>query len=598
MDNERRHHHHQMSEQEVLIMFLVFGAVCAIGAGFWVLRYVYLIPTRLVVAMFGSAVIGLYACFEVIYYFATKKSKIEKEWPRRRPFVSTRDRIRHFESAQKARMVYLGTDSMGKPFFWTEQERVQQTIVLGSSGSGKTSLLENILQQDIAAGHPVIFLDGKGELKLFDRVQQWAAACGRIQDLHLISPEQAEFSSVYNPCQTTMGQADANFSFIFDSFSDNGNPFFDAVQRDFLLNIGNVLSFCGKPFNFKDIMVCAQEPDQLLKILQMAESHVRSLPHIDKYTLDQFRLSQRVLFNGLSDENQMYNIKNLITKLTQFLSKDMALLTGGYERMITLDEVLDKKQILFVSLNINIKASATEAIGKMLLSNLQLVIGRRYANTAEGTKHPFASIIFDEFAPFAYTNFARILQTVRGSRCAMILALQSINQLESVSKEFAKEVSAAPNNKLILKISDDSTAEFVTKASGLLLRHRPTFQFRKTGLFNNTIKEQETGTLSNVRESVIEDQWVKYQPVGQCEFLRASPTRGFVHHHVHINPPFEGTVSVVPSDVQVDADTFSGIIPGAPVPVFVPITAQTTDGLNLQYGAVDVLKGTKGKSRR
>ena len=52
----------------------------------------------------------------------------------------------------------------------------------------------------------------------------------------------------------------------------------------------------------------------------------------------------------------------------------------------------------------------------MLLQSLQLLVGQRYL---EPDFHrgggSMISVILDEFAPFAYPNFAQILQTARGS---------------------------------------------------------------------------------------------------------------------------------------------------------------------------------------
>ena len=78
--------------------------------------------------------------------------------------------------------------------------------------------------------------------------------------------------------------------------------------------------------------------------------------------------------------------------------------------------MIDKGLILFMSLNVNVNERAVTALGRMLLQNLQLMIGRRYSRAEEGEHQPFVSVIMDEFSPFAYENFAHILQTARGAQ--------------------------------------------------------------------------------------------------------------------------------------------------------------------------------------
>src|SRR5437899_10143466 len=116
-----------------------------------------------------------------------------------------------------------------------------------------------------------------------------------------------------------------------------------------------------------------------------------------------------------------------------FLEDDLSVVTGAYHYLLSLDEVIDKELILFVSLNTNKNSKAVTALGRMLLQNMQLMIGKRYENEQERRREnrPMVSVILDEFAPFAYSNFAQILQTARGTNTAFLFALQALPQLLS-----------------------------------------------------------------------------------------------------------------------------------------------------------------------
>src|SRR6185437_3514471 len=111
--------------------------------------------------------------------------------------------------------------------------------------------------------------------------------------------------------------------------------------------------------------------------------------------------------------------------------------------LLTLDEVVERQLILFVSLNTNKNSRAVSALGRMLLQNLQLMVGDRYLKSPrqDHSSEPTVSVILDEFAPFAHPNFAYLLQTARGSGVALLFAVQSIPQLRSVNRSFADELS-------------------------------------------------------------------------------------------------------------------------------------------------------------
>jgi hypothetical protein len=169
--------------------------------------------------------------------------------------------------AQDAESVLVGHESDGQPFYWTTRP-VQQTIASGMTGAGKTTLIESILQQDICSGVPIIFIDGKGEKKLLDRILPIVEAAGRMDNFRLIDPSQPENSVAFNPFWAPHGDPDAHVAFIFESFKvDGGDDFFDQHQRVYLENIARILFYSGKRFNFYDVLVAAYDD----KVLAQAD---------------------------------------------------------------------------------------------------------------------------------------------------------------------------------------------------------------------------------------------------------------------------------------------------------------------------------------
>ena len=84
----------------------------------------------------------------------------------------------------------------------------------------------------------------------------------------------------------------------------------------------------------------------------------------------------------------MQKIQGLLNELMTFTEDDLSVITNAYENLLTLDEVIDKELILFVSLNTNKNAKAVTALGRMLLQNLQLIVGQRYQNEQAPARRP------------------------------------------------------------------------------------------------------------------------------------------------------------------------------------------------------------------
>src|SRR5256885_7440377 len=178
-------------------------------------------------------------------------------------------------------------------------------------------------------------------------------------------------------------------------------------------------------------------------------------------------MSIRNLRQSFEDRDRVPKIQGLLNELMTFLEDDLSVITGAYDDLLSLDEVIDKELILFVSLNTNKNSKAVTALGRMLLQNMQLIIGKRYEDEQERRRQnrPMVSVILDEFAPFGYRNFAQILQTARGTNTAFLFSMQSLPQLLQVGKGFKEDVTSAPNTKISMRTQDEETAKFFIRAS-------------------------------------------------------------------------------------------------------------------------------------
>jgi type IV secretory pathway TraG/TraD family ATPase VirD4 len=201
------------------------------------------------------------------------------------------------------------------------------------------------------------------------------------------------------------------------------------------------------------------------EVRKMALDRVTTDPSVTHQQRLTLTMSVRNLLESFEDKERVSKIQGLINEMMTFMGDEMALITGPYDELLSLDEVIDQKLILYLSLNVNVNERAVTALGRMLLQNLQLMIGRRYSRAEEGGEQPFVSVIMDEFSPFAYENFAHILQTARGANVAFLFALQSAPQLLQVGRGFRNDVSSAPNTTFMLRTKDEETAKYFLNAS-------------------------------------------------------------------------------------------------------------------------------------
>src|SRR5438034_2170684 len=414
-----------------------------------------------------------------IWHLLTKRRRTQEKWPPIR-ISRIRDR-RTIEEAWTRNSVVLGHDALGKPWLWPDRVRVMQGIVLGQTGSGKTTLLRNIITQDLArrvgpSGDrhkiPMVIFDGKGDLEFFHSLLPHIHRAGRIQDLRLLNPARPDISVLYNPFHSDDDNYMAQVNMVFGSFNLH-DEFFAKHQLNYLGDIVRVLTYTGLRYNFYDVIVMALDETVLREQTENARHRIEHDSSISTQRRLNFEMSVKNLLQSLEDRERVPKIQGLLNECMTFLDDELSVITGPYEDLLSIDDVIEQEVILFVTLNVNKNTEPVRALGKMLLQNLQLVVGKRYESEEQRRKtdRPLFSVMLDEFAPFGYRNFAQILQTARGTNTAFLFSMQSLPQLMQVGRGFKEDVTSAPNTTMTMRTRDEETAQYFLRASA---EHRVT----------------------------------------------------------------------------------------------------------------------------
>lgn len=494
--------------------------------------------------------IGLIAAYSAVSLLVTARSRREGEWPHPPMVVSPRRDERITREAWEQEAVVLGYDVHGKPWLWPDRVRVMQSIVLGMTGSGKTTLLRNIITQDLFRvvgppedSHriPMIILDGKADLDFFASLLPHIHRAGRLHQLRILNPSRPDLSVRYNPFYCTDENYMPVVNMVFGSFNLH-DEFFAKHQLNYLADIVRVLAYTGLKFNFYDVLVMAIDEQVLREQVTRASRRLEQDREISTQRKLNFEMSVKNLYQSFHDRDRVSKIQGLLNECMTFLDDELSVITGPYEDLLSLDEVIEQELILFVTLNVNKNTEPVRALGKMLLQNLQLVVGRRYESEEERHRknRPLLSVVLDEFAPFGYRNFPQILQTARGTNTAFLFSMQSLTQLMHVGRGFKEDVASAPNTTMALRTRDEETARYFLRASAEHRVRRRSLSMERWKFFGYE-RYEETGRAVDMEatETRALDEHIKNLPKGQMEILMTDDTRGTLHAHLHVRPPVE-----------------------------------------------------------
>lgn len=529
----------------VLVMLLVVGVVAVLIV---FAKYAWFIRDEQIV----EACLWL-AWLSVVVYFVlweTHKAPKAREaaWPNQLPTVPTRGERRILDRAWKQNAVVLGYDVHGKPWLWSDDTRLMQGLVLGQTGSGKTTLLRSIITQDLMrqAGSgenrrkiPMMIFDGKGDLEFFESLVPYIHRAGRMADLRLLNPSRRELSVQYNPFASDDDDYMAQVSMVFGSF-DLHDEFFAKHQLNYLADIVRILHYTGKRFNFYDVMVMALDQGVIEEQVAIARARITRSSSVSTQRRLNFEMSAKNLYQSFRDRERVPKIQGLLNECMTFLDDELSVITGPYDDLLSINDVIEQGLILFASLNINKNTAPVRALGKMLLQNLQLVVGKRYESETERKRknRPLFSVVMDEFAPFGYRNFAQILQTARGTNTAFLFSMQSLPQLLQVGRGFKEDVSSAPGTTMLLQTRDEETSTFFQRASSQIpVQKRTHTLWRKAVLGFERYDKTPSASEREQLEYRAHDHHLKNLGKAKMEILMTDPVKGTVHGQLHIRPP-------------------------------------------------------------
>jgi len=534
-------------------MILSLAAV-SIGWFVWyVARERYHFIDRQLVEFFIYAILVVVAIFYPAYLLLTRHARREKEWPHPPLAISPKEDERAVKQAWNQNAVVLGYDVHGKPWLWPDRVRVMQGIVLGMTGTGKTTLLRNIITQDLyrVTGPPddchrlpMVIFDGKGDMEFFYSLLPHIHRAGRLRDLRVLNPSRPEISVRYNPFNCGGEDYMPVVNMVFGSFNLH-DEFFAKHQLNYLADIVRVLVYTNQKFNFYDVLVMAIDEQVLREQVAKATRRLEQDERISTQRRLNFEMSVKNLYESFRDRERIPKIQGLLNECMTFLDDELSVVTGPYEELLSLDDVIEQELVLFVTLNVNKNTEPVRALGKMLLQNLQLIVGKRYESDVHRRRpnRPLFSVVLDEFAPFGYRNFPQILQTARGTNTAFLFSMQSLPQLMHVGRGFKEDLTSAPNTTITLRTRDDETASYFLKASAehsVTRRNLSMERWRFLGFG----RYEETGRAVDIeeRETRALDEHIKNLPKGQMQILMTDDTKGTLHAHLHVRPPTNVTV--------------------------------------------------------
>lgn len=300
------------------------------------------------------------------------------------------------------------------PFGLSRSGRRHHLYLIGKTGTGKSTLLRNLITQDLEAGEGVGVIDPHGDLadELLDHVPPW-----RTDHVVYFNPADQDYPVAFNllrqvPAEKRHLVASGVVGAMKSIWRDSWGP-----RLEYIL-----YACCAALLECENVTILGIQ--RLLADRTYRDWVVRQVtdPVVRSFWLNEFgRYDQRFLQEAIAP------IQNKVGQL--LMAPPIRNIFGQVKSKIDARFMMDHRRIFIANLSKGqIGEEKANLIGSLLVTQFQLAAMER-ADTPEAGRRDFYLHI-DEFHNFSTDSFAAILSEARKYRLCLTLSHQYLDQLE------------------------------------------------------------------------------------------------------------------------------------------------------------------------
>jgi len=306
-----------------------------------------------------------------------------------------------------------------KPIRLALGDRQRHMYVVGQTGTGKSTYLENLAVQDMMSGNGFAFVDPHGDTaeKLLSMVPKH-----RTEDVIYFCPADMDYPMGLNLFEFhSPDQKDFLIQEVLNMlkklYDPNNQGIMGPRYEDMFRNAALAVMSDPAGGTFIDIPQLFRDP-QFLK---------EKISHVTDQTVKDFWLKQ---FPASQRSNEAGEVTAwFVSKFGAFLSNEMMRnIIGQPKSAFDLRDIMDNKKILLVNLSKGRTGDLnSKLLGMIFVMKFQAAAMSR-ANIPESERVDF-SLYVDEFQNFSTDSFATIMSEARKYRLNLIVANQFTTQL-------------------------------------------------------------------------------------------------------------------------------------------------------------------------
>ncbi|EGP4846560.1 DUF853 family protein [Enterococcus faecium] len=430
--------------------------------------------------------------------------------------------LRNKRLEELSKVLLLGTDEYGLPYILEFKELNQHAILPATTGSGKTTLIQVLIEHAAKFSMPVILIDGKGALDTLEAVREIAEAYDRPFRAFVDHGDMR-----YNPVKNgndvavrdkLIGLAETESVYystaaksllmvtiqLIDEFKktheiERSLPF---IQKYFLPR--NVLKLFAdrileknpklfevkvesKPEKKKKSENKKKQEENHDEFEQMMEDFVDSLEveivtlHPDTiHLLDFYYLLKQNMVYMNEKEQDIFNrlfvryehkkdpfylyvtSENLQNNINMLLDSELGELfqTMGANNELDIKEVVNHNEILYISLDGLLYSEYITVLAQMIVGDINFFCSEVYKKEKDQQEIKNVLVIFDEPSSYLNDDFISLVNKGRGAGIHAIFAPQTMADIDKINIHLKNQLVGNVNTFFIGKTNAPNEIEF------------------------------------------------------------------------------------------------------------------------------------------
>lgn len=355
-------------------------------------------------------------------------------------------------------------------------------FAVGTTGSGKTATITNLIEQAIEFEKFTIVVDGKSDKTIFSLYDSALRLAEKYNRKIYIVSQGDDITDSINPfknCDSTQ------IKDMLISLSEWSEEHYKANASRFWQALADLMILSNKKISIKKIIENSDKKNYI--------SMVNNLRTINKIS-DNEAKNYLNIYN-LSSEIALSSVARFATLIEgkggNIFSEVGFDLIEAYNENAIVIYLIDKFKFPEFSKN----------LGEVILLDIKKLISK-LIKTSELDKEIL--LILDELGVYASDKILDILNKSRVAKVQAVLSTQSMSDLDDVTSNFKKQVIDNCNTFLILRNNDPENSELLSGILGTKKKHFTTYQANTESTFSTG-----SGSFKIVDEYIINPNAIK-----------------------------------------------------------------------------------------